>query len=184
MVTRFAEVNGAPAEELTSIPYSVMWALGLFRALVKELQTTRYQFTRPFTVGSSATTDVLDLKPITLGVALLDARGPAACLTAHKMFGGTLVATLSSPGWQWTARRVDRSEPLSPWGSGVGLCLPGRGDNRTCSPSPRTAWGSGGSAPVPRLPSARFTANHAAHGPASGPRSRRAGRTLLPCAGR
>jgi len=75
MVTRFAEVNGAPAEELTSIPYSVMWALGLFRALVKELRTTRYQSTRPFAVGSSATTDVLDLKPITLEVALRDARG-------------------------------------------------------------------------------------------------------------
>jgi hypothetical protein len=41
MVTRFAEVNDAPAPTLTSIPYPVMWTLGLFTPLVKELPTTR-----------------------------------------------------------------------------------------------------------------------------------------------
>ena len=73
MVTRFAEVNDALAPKLTSIPYPVMWTLGLFTPPVKELRTTRYQFTRPFVIDSSATTDVLGLKPITLEVALRDA---------------------------------------------------------------------------------------------------------------
>lgn len=71
--SRFAEVNDALAPKLTSIPYPVMWTLGLFTPLVKELRTTRYQFTRPFVIDSSATTDVLGLKPITLEMALRDA---------------------------------------------------------------------------------------------------------------
>ena len=41
MVTHFAEVNDALAPKLTSIPYPVMWTLGLFTPLVKELPTTR-----------------------------------------------------------------------------------------------------------------------------------------------
>jgi hypothetical protein len=73
MVTRFAEVNDALAPKLTPISYPVMWAPGLFTPLVKELRTTRYQFTRPFVIDSSATRDVPGLKPITLEVALRDA---------------------------------------------------------------------------------------------------------------
>jgi len=50
-----------------------MWAPGLLTPLVRELRTTRYQFTPPCAIDSSATTDVPDLKPITHEVALRDA---------------------------------------------------------------------------------------------------------------
>jgi hypothetical protein len=50
-----------------------MWGIGLFSPLIKELRTTRYQFTRPFVLDSSATTDMFGLKPIALDEALRDA---------------------------------------------------------------------------------------------------------------
>ncbi len=72
LATRFAEANGMPAPKLTSIPYAVMWTSGLFSPLVKELRTTRYQFTKPFIIDSGATTRELGLQPIPLDEALLD----------------------------------------------------------------------------------------------------------------
>jgi hypothetical protein len=51
---------------------------------------------------------------------------------------GTLWATPGSPGRQRSARRAERTSPCRPGGSGVGLCLPGRGDDpRSDTPSPR-----------------------------------------------
>jgi nucleoside-diphosphate-sugar epimerase len=73
LVTRFAEVNGAPAPKLTSIPYPVLWTAGLFQPFIKELRTTRYQFTRPFVIDSRATTQVLGLQPTPMDEALRDA---------------------------------------------------------------------------------------------------------------
>ena len=73
LATRFAEANGAPRAKLTLIPYPVMWISGLFSPLIKELRTTRYQFTRPFVIDSSATTRALGLTPIALDEALRDA---------------------------------------------------------------------------------------------------------------
>jgi len=72
LATRFAQVNGAPRARVTPIPYPVMWASGLFSPLIKELRTTRYQFTRPFVIDASATTDVFGLTPIALDEALRD----------------------------------------------------------------------------------------------------------------
>jgi len=72
LATRFAEVNGAPAAKLTAIPYPVMWASGLFSPLIKELRTTRYQFTAPFVLDSSATTETFGLRPTPLDDALRD----------------------------------------------------------------------------------------------------------------
>jgi nucleoside-diphosphate-sugar epimerase len=69
---RFAEANGAPAPKLTSIPYPMLWTSGLFSSMAKELRTTRYQFTRPFVIDSSATTTELGLRPIPLDEALRD----------------------------------------------------------------------------------------------------------------
>jgi len=51
----------------------VMWATGLFSPLVKELRTTRYQFTRPFVIDSSATTQMFGLEPVPMDDALRDA---------------------------------------------------------------------------------------------------------------
>src|SRR5215470_11830089 len=56
LATRFAQVNDAPRARLTSIPYPVMWTAGMFSPLIRELRTTRYQFTRPFVIDASATT--------------------------------------------------------------------------------------------------------------------------------
>ena len=73
LATRFAQVNGAPPARVTPIPYPVMWASGLFSPLIKELRTTRYQFTRPFVIDASATTETFGLMPIALDEALRDA---------------------------------------------------------------------------------------------------------------
>jgi nucleoside-diphosphate-sugar epimerase len=66
LATRFTEVNGAPAAKLTAIPYPVMWTVGVFSPLIKELRTTRYQFTEPFVLDSSATTEMFGLQPTPL----------------------------------------------------------------------------------------------------------------------
>ncbi|HXW44180.1 MAG TPA: NAD-dependent epimerase/dehydratase family protein [Streptosporangiaceae bacterium] len=71
--TRFAEVNGAPAAKVSAIPYPVMWAAGLFSPLIRELRTTRYQFSRPFVIDASATTQAFGLEPVAMDDALRDA---------------------------------------------------------------------------------------------------------------
>ena len=73
LATRFAQVSGAPQARVTSIPYPVVWASGLFSPLIRELRTTRYQFTRPFVIDASATTEAFGLLPTPLDEALLDA---------------------------------------------------------------------------------------------------------------
>jgi NAD(P)-dependent dehydrogenase (short-subunit alcohol dehydrogenase family) len=55
------------------IPYPVMWVSGLFSPLIKELRTTRYQFTRPFVLDASTTTEMFGLQPIAMDEALRDA---------------------------------------------------------------------------------------------------------------
>jgi nucleoside-diphosphate-sugar epimerase len=72
LAARFAEANKAPAPKLTPIPYPVLWISGLLSPLIKELRTTRYQFTQPFIIDSSATTRELGLQPIPLDEALRD----------------------------------------------------------------------------------------------------------------
>jgi nucleoside-diphosphate-sugar epimerase len=66
LATRFAEVAGAPPPKLTEIPYPVLWVAGFFSTLVRELRTTRYQFTRPFVLDSSASTAEFGLTPTPL----------------------------------------------------------------------------------------------------------------------
>lgn len=73
LATRFAEVNGAPAAKISALPYPLLWTYGLFSAMVKELRTTRYQFTAPFVVDSSATTETFGLQPTPMDDALRDA---------------------------------------------------------------------------------------------------------------
>ncbi len=73
LATKFTEANGAPAPKLSAIPYPALWATGLFNAMVKELRTTRYQFTRPFVIDASATTETFGLTPVALADALRDA---------------------------------------------------------------------------------------------------------------
>jgi nucleoside-diphosphate-sugar epimerase len=73
LATLFTEVNGAPKAKLTAIPYAVLWTTGVFSPLLKELRTTRYQFTSPFVIDSSATTETFGLEPTPMADALRDA---------------------------------------------------------------------------------------------------------------
>ena len=73
LASRFAEANAARPAKVTAIPYPVMWVTGLFMPMVKELRATRYQFTRPFVIDASATTETFGLQPIAMDEALRDA---------------------------------------------------------------------------------------------------------------
>jgi nucleoside-diphosphate-sugar epimerase len=73
LAVRFTEANGVPKAKLMAIPYAVMWAAGVFSPMIKELRTTRYQFTSPFVIDSSATTDAFGLEPTPMDTALRDA---------------------------------------------------------------------------------------------------------------
>jgi nucleoside-diphosphate-sugar epimerase len=73
LAARFAQVNAAPRARVTPIPYPIMWTSGLFSPMIKELRTTRYQFTRPFVIDSGATTEAFGLAPTALDEALRDA---------------------------------------------------------------------------------------------------------------
>jgi nucleoside-diphosphate-sugar epimerase len=70
LATRFALVCGAPAPKLSEIPYSVLWAAGLFVPLARELRATRYQFVQPFVIDSSLTEKTFGLAPSDLDAAL------------------------------------------------------------------------------------------------------------------
>ncbi|MFY9891604.1 MAG: NAD-dependent epimerase/dehydratase family protein [Streptosporangiaceae bacterium] len=70
LTARFAEVNGAPPAKVNAIPYPVLWSYGLFSPVVKELRTTRYQFTAPFVLDSSATAQTFGLEPTPMDDAL------------------------------------------------------------------------------------------------------------------
>jgi nucleoside-diphosphate-sugar epimerase len=73
LASRFTEVNGAPKAKLMAIPYPVLWLTGVASPLIRELRTTRYQFTSPFVIDSSATTETLGLEPTPIEAALRDA---------------------------------------------------------------------------------------------------------------
>jgi nucleoside-diphosphate-sugar epimerase len=70
LTTRFTTVCGLPDAKLTQLPYPVLWTAGLFNPFVKELRTTRYQFTRPFVLDSSATERTFNLAPTDLDTIL------------------------------------------------------------------------------------------------------------------
>ncbi len=70
LAQRFTEVAGAPAPKLTVIPHPVMRLVGVFSPMVRELETTRYQFVRPFVIDSSAATATFGLEPEPLDDAL------------------------------------------------------------------------------------------------------------------
>jgi nucleoside-diphosphate-sugar epimerase len=72
LAERFCEVNGAPPAKLTEVPYPVLWASGLFSPMIRELRTTRYQFTSPFVIESTATADTFGLHSRPLEDALRD----------------------------------------------------------------------------------------------------------------
>ncbi|GIJ32358.1 NAD-dependent epimerase/dehydratase family protein [Verrucosispora sp. WMMD703] len=70
LATRFTEVAGAPAPKLTTIPGALFRAGGLLSPMLREFQTTAYQFARPFVMGSTAATATFGLRPQPLDEAL------------------------------------------------------------------------------------------------------------------
>ncbi|MGH3762401.1 NAD-dependent epimerase/dehydratase family protein [Actinophytocola sp.] len=70
LAARFTEVNGLPRARLSELPYAVLWTAGLFSPMIRELRTTRYQFTRPFVLDSSHTEQTFDLPPTDIDTAL------------------------------------------------------------------------------------------------------------------
>jgi nucleoside-diphosphate-sugar epimerase len=70
IATRFAEVLGTPKAKLTRVPYWVMWGMGLFDPMMKELRATQYQWVKPFVLDSSLTEATFGVKPGDLDAAL------------------------------------------------------------------------------------------------------------------
>jgi nucleoside-diphosphate-sugar epimerase len=70
LATRYAAAVGAPAPKLSELPYAVLWTVGLIVPVVRELRTTRYQFTRPFVLDASSTERTFGLGPGDLDEAL------------------------------------------------------------------------------------------------------------------
>jgi len=70
LAIRFAAAVGAPTPKLSEVPYPVLWATGLFVPLVRELRTTRYQFTEPFIIDASLTERTFGLAPTDVDVIL------------------------------------------------------------------------------------------------------------------
>ncbi len=73
LATRFSAVNGAPAAKVSAIPYPVLWVSGLFSPMIRELRTTRYQFTHPFVIDASETTAAFGIEPRPFDDCLRDA---------------------------------------------------------------------------------------------------------------
>ncbi|BCJ72367.1 NAD-dependent epimerase [Catellatospora sp. IY07-71] len=70
---RAHELIGLPRPRLSRIPYPLLWAMGLFSPLVKELRSTYYQFAKPFALDSSVTERTFGLAPTPLDTTLADA---------------------------------------------------------------------------------------------------------------
>ncbi|TYL41151.1 NAD-dependent epimerase [Dickeya sp. ws52] len=72
LVTRFCEVENLPAPRLSVIPFPLLWTLGLFMPMVREMRATRYQFDQPFILDSTASSRVFGIVPTPIEEALRD----------------------------------------------------------------------------------------------------------------
>ena len=63
---------GVPPVRVTQLPHLVLRGAGLFSPVLRELEETRYQFTRPYVLDSSAATQVFGLEPAPLEQTLAE----------------------------------------------------------------------------------------------------------------
>ena len=70
VATLAAELTGAPAPRLSTMPAAVLWMGGLFDPTVREFQKMIYQFQRPFVLDSTAVTETFGLEPTPLATSL------------------------------------------------------------------------------------------------------------------
>ena len=69
-LVRMAELAGAPAARVGRLPDAVLKVAGLVVPLLRELQETAYQRTRPYVLDSSAATATFGLRPTPLAEGL------------------------------------------------------------------------------------------------------------------
>ena len=62
-LTAIAAAQLGVTPKLTTMPYAVLWAAGLFNPMAKELRETQHQFRRPFVLDSSAARETFGLEP-------------------------------------------------------------------------------------------------------------------------
>ncbi|WP_327086387.1 NAD-dependent epimerase/dehydratase family protein [Nonomuraea sp. NBC_01738] len=67
---RMAAILGRPAPRMTTLPWPVLRVAGLFVPMIGELRHTRYQFTAPYILDSSAFQQTFDVRPTPLDQAL------------------------------------------------------------------------------------------------------------------
>jgi nucleoside-diphosphate-sugar epimerase len=72
MAELIAAEAGAPTPKISTIPHWLQRGLGVAVPLLRELEEVRHQFTEPFVLDSSATTEVFGLAPTPLDEALTD----------------------------------------------------------------------------------------------------------------
>jgi len=70
---RFSEAVGTPAPRIGKFPDWIFKATGSFVPMVREFQTTAYQFSAPFVMDSSAATATFGLRPQPIAEALREA---------------------------------------------------------------------------------------------------------------
>ena len=73
LLTRFAKANSLPEPKITVVPWGLVWTVGIFVPMVRELRTTRYQFTHPFIMDSRLARETFGMEPEPLETALRDA---------------------------------------------------------------------------------------------------------------
>jgi len=75
LAERFARVRGLATPKLTQLPYAVLWTMGLFSPMMRELRYTRYQFTAPYELDSTAAQRTFGIAPTDLDVILKQISG-------------------------------------------------------------------------------------------------------------
>lgn len=73
LLFRFAEANDLSKPRILVAPWSLIWTLGIFVPMVREIRKTRYQFTEPFIMDSRRANAAFGHQPEPLENALRDA---------------------------------------------------------------------------------------------------------------
>lgn len=75
---RANEIAGLPKPTIRTMPYAMLWTVGLFSPTIRELRSTYYQFAKPFVVDSSVTEQTFGLAPTSIDDSL------AGIVAAHR----------------------------------------------------------------------------------------------------
>jgi nucleoside-diphosphate-sugar epimerase len=77
-LTRLAAEELGVTAKVSSVGYPVLWAMGLFSPMMRELRETQHQFRKPFVLDSSAAQHTFDLKPTALIDSIRDGLAESA----------------------------------------------------------------------------------------------------------